>query len=185
MSDPFAGFRDNDAPTNDGMAKLDTLIQELQDSEASVLAAESALKYAQAIRDTLVEQTIPEYMADELGLEEVKTRAGLMVKVTKSIRASMGKHKSQCLAWLEKNGHGGLIKRSVAVAFNRDEQESAAALAAKLSTDYDVRTDMKVEASTLAAFVREQLEAGIDVPSDIFGIFEQRKVKVTRPKIKK
>ena len=181
-NDPFAGYRTDDAPTNSGMAKLDVLIEELHRAEQDVLSSEVALKKHQAIRDTLSEQTIPEFMEDDLGLEEVKTRAGLKVKVTKTIRASMGKRKSEALAWLESNGHGALIKRTLAVAFNRDEMEGAAELANRLKDDYDVRTDMKVESATLAAFVREQLESGVDIPSDIFSVFEQRKVKITSPK---
>lgn len=185
-TDQFADFRTDDAPTNEGMAKLDELIQELDQAETSVLEAEAVLKKAQDVRNTLVEHTIPEHMADELGLEEVKTKDGLKVKITKTIRASMGKHKSQALAWLEANGHGGLIKRTLSVAFNKDEQDEAARLAQSLREgNYDVAANMKVEAATLSAFVREQLEAGVDVPADVFGVFEQRKVKVTKPKIKK
>lgn len=180
--DPFASFRTDDAPTDDGMARLDELLDQLERAESDVVQAEMVLKQVQRARDTLAEQTIPEFMSDNLGLEEVKTKDGLKVKIKKTIRASMGKRKSEGLAWLEKHGHGGLIKRTLSVAFDRDEQSNATALAQQLQEEYDVKQEMKVEASTLAAFVREQLEAGVDVPSDIFGIFEQRKVQVTRPK---
>lgn len=181
-NDPFANFRTDDGPSDDGMAKLDDLLTQLTEAEQVVLDAEAALKKAQGARDTLAQVTIPEHMEDALGLEEVKTKSGVKVKVTKTIRASMGKRKAEALAWLEKHGHGGLIKRTLSVAFDRDEQDAATALAQQLGDEFDVKADMKVEASTLAAFVREQMEAGVDVPSDIFSVFEQRKVKVTTPK---
>ena len=72
--------------------------------------------------------------------------------------------------WLEDQGHGGLIKRTVSVAFNRDQENEAVKLMDELSSEFSgVSQDHKVESATIRAFIREQLEEGVDFPMDMFG----------------
>ncbi len=177
--DKFADFRVDEKPTNEAFAKLDELVVDIVDAGAEVTKAEEELKEAQEKYRQLEQFTIPEYM-DTLGLEEFTTTRGMRVVVETKIRASIGKNKGPAFAWLIENGHDGIIKRTVVVAFNREQAEEAAELMKKLHPDFaGVKQDMKVEGATLTAFVKEQLKEGNDVPIDIFGIFEQRFAKIT------
>lgn len=181
MSDMFKDFRTEEAPVDTGFAQLDTLIKELEAAEAAVKAADKALTEALARRDDLVERTIPTYMEDNMGLSEFTTRDGVVVKIVKKIRASIGSNKEDAFAWLSAHGHGNMIKRTIQIAFNKEQEQEAAELSEKLSEEYaGVRTDMAVAPATLTAFVREMLERGEEIPHDIFGIFEQRKAEIKR-----
>lgn len=180
MSDPFASYQEE--TDQQDMKKLLDLISQMRDAEVEVLAAQDSLKAAQKKHRELEQFTIPEFM-DELGLSEVKTADGLMVKVVRKLRASIGKNKAQAFSWLVKNNHDGIIKRTVAVAFNRDQAEEANELTSQLQGRFaGVKQDMKVEASTLTSFVREQMEKGVDIPQDIFGVMEQRFAQVKQSK---
>jgi len=173
--DQFADFRPEEKPSDEAFAKLDQMIKDLVASRTAVADAEDALKKAQENRRQLEEFTIPEYMIDTLGLEEFRNKDGLRVKVVKKIRASIGKRKAEAFQWLIDNGYDTLIKRTVQVAFNREQGDDAEALMKELEPKFaGVRQDMKVEAATLTAWVKKMLEDGKEVPHDIFGVFEQR-----------
>lgn len=183
-TDPYAEFRATEAQASaEAIKQLSDLSDKLLDAERQVAEAEDALKKAQDHRRDIAERQIPELM-DQMGLEEYKTNAGLKVKVKEIIRTSIPqKHKDKAFKWLEDNGHGGLIKRTLSVAFARDEQERAAAAQAELKKHFaNVKQDMKVEPSTLRSFVSHQLAEGEEIPEDLFGVHRQREAKVETPK---
>jgi len=182
MSDVFADFRENEKPSEELFAKLDELVTKLMTAQKAVADAEDVLKKAQDAERTLREHDLPEFM-DKLGMEEFTTKSGLKIKIKTKIRASIGNRKVAAYAWLEKNGYGNLIKRTVKVAFNRDQGDEAEELMKTLRDDPESRfagvaQDLKVEAATLTSFVKEQLEAGKDIPQDIFGVFEQKSAMI-------
>jgi len=182
--DPFADFRVENKPGEEAFAKLDTLIQQLIKAEEEVEKAEETLKKAQAAKRQLEEYDLPEFMVS-LGLEEFTSTAGLKVEVVKKIRASIGDRKAKAFKWLTDNGHGGLIKRTVQVAFNTGQEEAAKKLLKELrerGVGVAVKQEMKVEAASLTAFVKAQLEAGSDIPQDTFGVFEQKFAKISLAK---
>jgi hypothetical protein len=155
--------------------KLNVLAEEQHLAEKEVLACEEALKAAQVKLRDIAEHKLPEYM-DSLGLEIFKTKKGLMVNIKEKVRASISAdNKPKAFSWMEGNGFGGLIKRTVIVGFGRDQSAQAKELTDKLKEEYPTTSfEQKVETSTLQAFVREQLAAGSDIPVDIFGVFRQR-----------
>lgn len=74
--------------------------------------------------------------------------------------------------WLDEHGHGDLIKHSIGVDFGRGEQEEfGQARDALDELGFDYSTKLGVHASTLKAFVREQIEEhNTTPPVDLFGI---------------
>jgi hypothetical protein len=178
VNDPFADYQEDEQSTEDVFAKLRTMILALKAAETAVVMAETDLRKVQETLRQVQEHDLPEYMAS-LGLETFTTTDGLAVRVDEKIHASIGDRKVVAYKWLIDNGHGGLIKRTVEVAFNVDQAEQAEALVCELVGQYaGVRQNMKVEAATLTAFVKEQLEKGEDIPHDIFGVFEQRIARI-------
>ena len=183
QKDPFAGFRPEEKVGDAAFAKLEELLKLFLDAEVAVAEAEAKLKEAQETKRRLEEFEIPDYM-DSLGMKKFTNKAGLEVEVGGKIRASIGDRKVQAFKWLIDNGHSGIVKRSVQVAFNVKDGEAAEELLAELrerKVGAGVRQDMKVEAATLTAFIRKRLEKGEEVPHDIFGIYEQRFVKINSP----
>jgi hypothetical protein len=170
-----------EAPSGNDLAALSRLADDLADAEERVAQLEAKLKIAQAQVMDIAERQIPEVM-DNLGVRSFTTQNGYKVEVQKKIRASIpAGNKDSAYNWLDENGHGGLIKRSISVAFNREQEKTARELQAQLSDQFEnVKEDRKVEPSTLTAFIREQLEVGASIPLDLFGAWEQRVARISR-----
>ena len=74
--------------------------------------------------------------------------------------------------WLRDNGFGDLVKNQVTCSFGRNEDEKASGLLCHLNdSGYESTQREWVEPSTLRAFVREQYEAGRELPMDLLGAF--------------
>jgi hypothetical protein len=83
--------------------------------------------------------------------------------------------------WLRSNGLGDIIKNEITVSFGRNEDNKAATYAnlAK-GQGYQPTQKLKVEPMTLKALVRERIEAGKEMPTDIFNVFVGNRTKLTR-----
>jgi hypothetical protein len=82
--------------------------------------------------------------------------------------------------WLRQNGFGDLIKNNVTLTFGRNEDSTAKNLVEDLrKKGHNVNQTEKVEPMTLKAFVKEQIQQGKNVPSDIFGVYVANKTKIT------
>jgi len=179
--DLFAQFRTEESPAESDLARISELATALEAAQVKVAKVEKELKDAQEVERQISEKDLPTLM-DSLKLAKFTTSGGVSIEVDTIIRASIGKRKAEAHAWLEENGHGALIKRTIEVAFNREDGDKAKILLEELEGEgyAGVKQELKVEPATLTAWVREQLEAGQTVPADIFGIFEQRIARVTR-----
>lgn len=168
-------------PSPDSLRRLSEMADALHTAELKQAQIEEELKAATAKVRELAEKDIPELM-DEIGLEEFRTKSGFRIKITETIRASIPEAKKPAaFAWLDGEGHGGMIKRSIVVGFNRDDEIRAKALLATLSQQFEnVKADLKVEPSTLRAFIREQLEQGVVIPMELFGAWRQRVASIVK-----
>jgi hypothetical protein len=167
-------------PNSGDLEELALLAERLQEADLEVARAEEALRRAQKIQSDLAEHQIPEKM-DEVGVETFRTKSGFTISVKETIRASIpAARKDEAFQWLEDHGHGGLIKRTVVVGFDREEEAQARNLVQQLGSEFEnVKTDRKVEPSTLRAFIAERLRAEEDIPLALFGAYRQRVAKVT------
>lgn len=161
------------------LSQLQKLAEQQAAAEAKVAQIEAQLNKAREELRDLSERQVPELM-DQIGIEEFKTSSGLLIKVDETIRASIPKAKAPlAFAWLKEHGHASLIKRVIKVAFGKGEEELANDLHDKLAEHYEVADDASVHPSTLAAFVREMLRDGEEVPLDLFGVHRQRTSQVS------
>lgn len=179
----YSGFFDAAPATNDLVA-LSELARQMYEAEIAVAQKEEDLKKAQEILKALAERDIPELMS-KVGMEEFTTTSGFKLKINNKVRASIpATDKERAFEWLEAHGFGGIIKRTIAVAFNRDQQEAATKLEEQLrEQEYDVKRETKVESSTLTAFVKEQLKNNKDekFPKALFGAYEFKLAEI-KPK---
>jgi len=183
VKDPFKDFRADDAPSEEAFKQLNDLLKQLMRADEEVAEAQAALKKAQEKQRQLDEFDIPAYM-DSLGLSQFKNTAGVEIEVESKIRASIGNRKIEAFKWLLDNKHGGMIKRSVVVAFNVKQGKDAEKLLNELrkrKVGVAVKQELKVEPATLTSFVRRELEAGREIPREVFGVYEQRSTKITMP----
>lgn len=180
MTMDYSDYQEENS-SEDALARLSKMADEQAVAEADVVKAEEALKEAQAKLKDLAEVKIPALM-DEVGLKDFKTASGLKVKLDEKMHASIPKEKAiSAFSWLEEHEHGDLIKRKFIIEFGRDEEEEAKVFKDKieaLNLPLDVEEKKEVHHTTLSAFVKEQLEAGVDIPLDLFGAFWRRKAKI-------
>ena len=170
-----------EGPGEGQLAELSKLADQQADAEREVARLEAELAKAKDRHRSISEQELPAMM-DELGMEEFKTTSGIKIKVAEIIRASIPKARAEeAFTWLDENGHASIIKRLFAVSFGRHEEKWARKFAADLrrrKRELIVADIKKVESSTLRAFVKAQLEEGVDLPMELFGVFRQRVSKI-------
>ena len=149
----------------------------------NIEGTENNLKDLKKKRDHISGEVIPTMMS-EMGLAELKLHDGSHLKVSTSYKAHISEaNKEQAFNWLRDNGLGDIIKNEISVSFGRNEDNKAADYAELAKGQgFQPTQKMKVEPMTLKALVRERIEAGKDMPTEIFGVFSENKTTIKRNK---
>ena len=167
----------NDAKSlSDQVVKLKKLEDEFQEKEKE-------LKELKRHLDLLSGEVIPTMM-QEMNISTLKLADGASVEVKPIYGASITTaNKEAAFKWLRENGLGDLIKNEITVSFGRNEDNKAQQYAVLAQGQgYQPVQKLKVEPMTLKALVRERLESGQEMPSDLFNVFSGNRTKVTRSK---
>jgi len=166
--------------TNDAKALSDQVIK-LRDLEDHIKVVEENLKQLKKQADTLSGEVIPTMMT-EMNISTMKLADGSAIEVKPVYGASISADKKEeAFNWLRENGLGDLIKNEVTVSFGRNEDNKAADYAVLAQGQgYQPTQKLKVEPMTLKALVRERVEKGLDMPSDLFNVFAGNRTKITR-----
>lgn len=170
-------------PGGNLMARIEGLAQEQLDAEARVEAIELQLAEAKAAAVLVSEKKLPELLEEaQLGKSKIVTPGGLVITLSNVIRGSIPKgNEEEAHKWLEDNGNGGLIKRTVTIDFNKDEEAWAAKFmrdCAQRKKTLNLKLVRGVHTLTLRAFIKAALNEGTAIPLDVFGAFRQRLTKV-------
>ena len=161
--------------------KLADKIKELQAHQQQLQIQEDAVKQKKKDIEYLSGEVIPT-MLSEMGLSFLKLQDGSSVEVKTNYSATITQaKKAEAFNWLRENGLGDIIKNEISVSFGRNEDNKAADYAelAK-SQGLDPMQKLKVEPMTLKALVRERLEAGKEMPTELFNIYVGNKTTIKR-----
>jgi len=161
--------------------KLADKIKELQAQQEQLQQQEDAIKQKKKDIEYLSGEVIPT-MLSEMGLSFLKLQDGSSVEVKTNYSATITQaKKAEAFNWLRENGLGDIIKNEISVSFGRNEDNKAADYAelAK-SRGLDPMQKLKVEPMTLKALVRERMEAGKEMPTELFNIFVGNKTTIKR-----
>ena len=158
-------------------------VERLESVATDIDAAEEKLKELKKKRDYISGEIIPTMMS-EMGLAELKLHDGSHLKVSTSYRATITEaNKEAAFNWLRENGLGDIIKNEISVSFGRNEDNKAADYAELAKGQgFQPTQKMKVEPMTLKALVRERIEAGKEMPTEIFGVYSENKTTIKRSK---
>ena len=142
---------------------------------------ETNLKDLKKEHDRLSGEVIPTMMA-EMGLAHLKLMDGSTVDVKPHYSASITiANREAAFNWLRENGLGDIIKNEISVSFGRNEDNKAADYAALAEErGFQPTQKLKVEPMTLKALVRERIEAGKEMPTEIFNVFVGNKTTIKR-----
>jgi len=156
----------------ENLNKLSHKVKQLQGIQQSIEALEKSLKETKKDYDNVSGEVIPTMMA-EMGLSQLKLMDGSSVEVKPYYAANISlKNREEAYNWLRSNGLGDIIKNEITVSFGRNEDNKAATYAnlAK-GQGFQPTQKLKVEPMTLKALVRERIENGKEMPTDIFNVF--------------
>jgi hypothetical protein len=167
----------------DNIQSLADQVERLEGVMTTIEKAEENLKLLKKNRDHISGEVIPTMMS-EMGFAELKLNDGSFLKVSTSYKAHISEaNKDAAFNWLRKNGLGDIIKNEISVSFGRNEDNKAADYAALAQErGYQPTQKLKVEPMTLKALVRERIEAGKEMPTEIFGVFSENKTTIKRNK---
>jgi hypothetical protein len=156
-------------------------VDKLSMLEDEIARAEEQLKKLKQQAEVLSGDTIPTMMT-EMNIKTMKLADGSAVEVKPVYGASIPvAKKEEAFNWLRENGLGDLIKNQVTVSFGRNEDNKAVQYASLAQGQgYEPIQTLKVEPMTLKALVRERLESGKEMPSDLFNVFAGNRTKITR-----
>ena len=156
-------------------------VKKLRAMEDQVKLQEEALKSSKRELEVVSAEIIPT-MLSEMGLSSLKLADGSSVDVKPFYSATITvQNRDKAFNWLRINGLGDIIKNEISVSFGRNEDNKAAEYAdlAK-GQGFQPTQKLKVEPMTLKALVRERIEAGKDMPTEIFNIFVGNKTIIKR-----
>ena len=161
---------------SDKVIELKNLEDEIDNAEESLSKLKEKAKYISGIE-------VPQMM-EEMHITKLKLKDGESVEIKKIYGASITPdNQEKAFTWLRNNGLGDIIKNDVTVTFGRGEDNKAAHYAELAKGQgFQPTQKMKVEPMTLKALVRERIEAGKEMPTEIFGVFSENKTTIKRNK---
>lgn len=166
---------------NSNLEALAEQVKKLQELQNAVLVTEEQLKELKRQSDKISQEVIPTMM-HEMNYSSIKLKDGSALEVKPTVLASIfADKKEDAYKWLQDNGYGDLIKNEITVAFGTKENAKAQQYAVLAQGQgFEPSQKLKVEPSTLRGMIRERIEAGLDVPSDIFNVYAGHKTKITK-----
>jgi hypothetical protein len=172
-------------PGADQLKDLAVLVNKAVGIKSQIDEAEEYVKSLKQELRTLEMNQIPLLMA-EAGVSEFKTDDGSKVTIKDIVSGSLPKdpmERQKALEWIESQDAGDLIKNTVAVELGRGSHNEAGAIKDFLhQMGVEFKSDETVHPQTLAAWARERMKKGEDVPADLLGLFIGRAAKINPAK---
>ena len=165
----------------DAAKTLSDKVIELKRIEDEIQNAEESISKLKEQAKTLSQFEIPKMM-EEMHITKLKLKDGEAVEIKKIYGASIPQENQEAaFTWLRENGLGDIIKNDITVTFGRGEDNKASEYATLAQGQgFEPVQKIGVHPQTLKAVVRERLESGQEMPSDIIKTYAGNSTKITR-----
>ena len=165
----------------DTAKNLSDKVIELKNLEDEIANAEKSVSKLKEQAKALSQFEIPEMM-EKMHITKLKLKDGESVEIKKIYGASIPQeHQEAAFKWLRDHDLGDIIKNDITVTFGRGEDNKAAEYATLAQGQgYEPVQKIGVHPQTLKAVVRERLESGREMPSDLFKTYAGNSTKITR-----
>ena len=162
----------------DTAKSLSDKVIELKNLEDEIENAENSISKLKEKAKTLSQFEIP-VMMEEMHITKLKLKDGESVEIKKIYGASIPpQHQEAAFTWLRNNGLGDIIKNDITVTFGRGEDNKASEYATLAQGQgFEPVQKIGVHPQTLKAVVRERLESGQEMPSDIIKTYAGNSTK--------
>jgi len=163
----------------DGLKGLTALARRAKVLEHEMDELEATLKERKESYRKVTEESLPEAMA-ELGMKSFVMDDGSKVDVKPFYSATISaERRAEAYEWLRSRNFDDIIKNTVSVRFGRGEDELCARLLDLLRQQgYPADQAEKIEPMTLKAWVKEQIERGSEIPTELFGVYIGQKATI-------
>lgn len=163
----------------DGLKGLTALARRAKVLEHEMDELEATLKERKEAYRKVTEESLPEAMA-ELGMKSFVMDDGSKVDVKPFYSATISaERRAEAYEWLRSRNFDDIIKNTVSVRFGRGEDELCARLLDLLRQQgYPADQAEKIEPMTLKAWVKEQIERGAELPTELFGVYIGQKATI-------
>jgi len=165
----------------DAAKSLSDKVIELRNLEDQIKNAEDSVSKLKEKQKTLSQFEIPTMM-EEMHITKLKLKDGESVEIKKIYGASIPVDRQQeAFTWLRDHDLGDIIKNDITVTFGRGEDNKASEYASLAQGQgFEPVQKIGVHPQTLKAVVRERLESGQEMPSDLFKTYAGNSTKITR-----
>jgi len=165
----------------DSAKTLSDKVIELKNLEDEIENAEKSVSKLKEKAKTLSQFEIP-VMMEEMHITKLKLKDGESVEIKKIYGASIPpQHQEAAFTWLRNNDLGDIIKNDITVTFGQGEDNKASEYATLAQGQgFEPVQKVGVHPMTLKAVVRERLESGQEMPSDIIKTYAGNSTKITR-----
>jgi len=165
----------------DAAKSLSDKVIELKNLEDEISNAEESITKLKEKAKTLSQFEIP-VMMEEMHITKLKLKDGESVEIKKVYSGSiLPENQEEAFTWLRDHDLGDIIKRDVTVTFGQGEDNKASEYAnLAQGQGYEPVQKIGVHPMTLKAVVRERLESGREMPSDLFKTYAGSRTKITR-----
>lgn len=166
--------------SNEEVSELSKLCQLYLKWRKRIEQLEIALSEAKENFTKLSAGLIPDKMLD-LGVSELKLADGAKVTVQPFYSGGLLEGKeAEAIEWLDKHGHGGIVKRSIICPFQKGEEAAVKKLVKQLEKmQVEFQRKEGVHPQTFKAFLRELTENGKSLPPALFTAFIGKTTKIT------
>lgn len=180
----YTGFEE--IQSLDKLEQISRLADQQQLFEEDLEKLEKAVADKQKQLDDVQIKMLPELMK-EVGQQKLTTRSGVIVEILPGFHHKIPEGKnSEAMTWLEEHGFDRIIKRAFIVLFNKKEDSAWCKkfrrdmLKRKKPLNY--KETQEVHHQTLKSQIVKMIEDGIQVPKDLFGIFERPEARLQMDK---
>jgi len=165
----------------DAAKSLSGKVIQLKNLEDEISNAEKSVSKLKEQAKTLSQVEIPAMM-EEMHITKLKLKDGESVEIKKVYSGSiLPENQEEAFTWLRDHDLGDIIKRDVTVTFGQGEDNKASEYAnLAQGQGYEPVQKIGVHPMTLKAVVRERLESGHEMPSDLFKTYAGNRTKITR-----
>jgi hypothetical protein len=190
MSDPLDHLIDEmqgdsksdlNLPDDSGLSSVAKIADQIVAKQTEVKTLEEDLKKAKAKLLKLTDEELPSAM-QELNISEFKLGDGSQVTLKATYGARISEeNRDAAFEWLRQRNEADIIKNTVTVRFNREQDNEAKALVDDLILrQMTPEQKSEVHPGTLRSWAKQRIEDGKELDMNLFGVWVGQRAEIKR-----
>lgn len=171
----------NEQPTDTDLQNIAKLAREFVAADVHIRSLKMELEKVERYYEEISTVKLPEAM-NAVGMAEFKLNNGYSLSVIPIFNVRLTKKNlDKADAWLQDNGHGGMIKRKLEITYPKDyiNAELETLLDQLEELGFKAQEVLDVHWSTIQSWANEMKAEGEVIPEDIFNVYVGSKTVIT------